>query len=75
MRDNLQKLEQIVKDVFDDNSITLTEDTNICELPNWDSFSHISFMAAVQDEFHVNFSVEEIAIISKVKDILEKIKS
>lgn len=74
MSDILQKLEQIIRDVFDDPSISVTKDTAIRDIPNWDSFSHISFMAAVQDEFRVNFSVEDISTIENIQEILDKIK-
>ncbi|WP_281071321.1 acyl carrier protein [Succinivibrio dextrinosolvens] len=73
--DNLQKVEQIVRDVFDDSSISVTKGTIIRELPNWDSFTHISLMAAIQDEFHTDFSIEEISSIERIQEILEKIES
>ena len=73
--DNLQKVEQIVRDVFDDSSISVTKATIIRELPNWDSFTHISLMAAIQDEFHTDFSIEEISSIERIQEILEKIES
>ena len=73
--DNLQKIEQIVRDIFDDPSISVANDTIIRDLPNWDSFIHISLMAAIQDEFHADFSVEEISSIERIQEILEKIDS
>ncbi len=71
---NIEIIQNIVRDVFNDDSITINEGQNISDIKGWDSFNHISLMAAVQDEFSTNFTTEDISAIRTFNDILKIIE-
>ena len=66
----LDRLTEVFQDVFDDEDLTITTDTNVKELDGWDSLTHITLMAAIQDEFDVKYSIEQITELTTVSDIL-----
>ena len=70
----MHKLEEIFYDVFENDSIILTAETNANDIEEWDSLAHISILAAVQDEFGVRFDMDEIINMKNVGDIINAIK-
>lgn len=67
------KLQEIFADVFDNEEIEITEETNADDIETWDSLTHISILASVQDEFNVSFDMDEIVAMKKVGDMLDAI--
>jgi len=53
-------LEEIIRDIFDLDDVTLQEDTNIREVENWTSFNHIEMMIAVEEAASISLGTEEI---------------
>ncbi len=64
------RLEQVFRDVFDDDSIILYEDTTADDIDDWDSIEHITLIAAVEKEFGMRFSMGEV---SGMKDVGEMV--
>ncbi len=67
------KLEEIFEDVFDEK-ITLTADTTANDVDDWDSLSHITLMAAVEDEFGIKFTMKEVSSMKNVGEMVDIIK-
>ena len=68
-------LNEVFCDVFDDETITVTEATTFSDIENWDSFSHITLIVAVEEAFDIEFSmidVLDIKNIGEMVDIIEK---
>ena len=70
MNDGLERLTEVFRDVFDDDAIRISEGTEIKGIAGWDSLIHISLLTAVQDEFGIRFSMEEMEKIGTAGDIL-----
>jgi len=70
----LKKLQKIFHDVFEDDTIILNENTNPFDIEAWDSLTHISILAAIQDEFSVSFDMSEIIAMKNIGDILNAIE-
>lgn len=56
-------LEEIVRDIFDLDEVTLQEDMKILTVENWTSFNHIEMMIAVEEASSVTLTTEEIQSI------------
>lgn len=71
MTDNeiLDAFTGILRGILDDESIALTSSTARDQVPAWDSFAYISFIAAVEQRFGVKFSVSDIESFRTVGDI------
>ncbi len=66
----LEQLQEIFCDVFDNEFLVIREDMNADDIDTWDSLKHISILAAIQDEFSVSFSMDEIVRMKNIKDIV-----
>ena len=46
-----KRLTDVFREVFDDDSIELNEETTSDDVEDWDSFEHINLVVAVEKEF------------------------
>jgi len=71
------RLNSVFRDVFDDESIEVTDTTTADDIEDWDSLEHINLVAAVEKEFKIKFSMGQIVSMKNVGEminiILEKI--
>lgn len=70
----LKKVQIIFQDIFDDDTLKISEGTSAVDIEAWDSLTHINILAAIQDEFSVSFSMSEIAEMKSVGDIISEIQ-
>ena len=67
------KLLPVFKDVFDDRKIKIDDSTTASNIVGWDSLLHIQLIAAVQDEFELEFSVEDAYNLKNVGELVNLI--
>ena len=70
MNEIYERLNDIFRDVFDDDSISVTTNTTAADIEDWDSLSHITLMAAVEDEFRMKFSMKEVVEMKNVGEMV-----
>lgn len=73
--DILNKIQEIMYDVFDNENLIITGESSSENIDDWDSLSHINIMVQVQKCFDVRFNVEEIANTKNVGKIVELVQS
>lgn len=61
-----ETLNEIFRDIFDDDSIEITAQTNAGDIPEWDSFNHINIVVASEMKFGVKFRTSEIEGLANV---------
>ena len=66
----LENIENIFKELFDDELLRLTEETTAKDLADWDSLMHIKIMTTIEMEFCIKFEMEDIFNVKKVGDII-----
>ena len=69
----LKKINDILKDIFDDETLAITYETTANDVPDWDSLNHINIISSIESEFGVDFSMEEVINFKNVGDIVGKI--
>lgn len=69
----LDKLNEIFVDVFDDETIVITEETSQKEIEDWDSLMHVSLIMSVENEFHIKFTINEVTSIKNVGRMVDLI--
>ena len=68
-----QRLQQIFREAFDDDKLTLTDSLSPETMPDWDSLAHIKLLVGCEEEFGVKFSIEETmesTSVGKLKSVL-----
>lgn len=69
------KLNEVFREVFDDESITVTDATTADDIEEWDSFEHINLLAAVEQEFGMKFSMGQVVSMKNVGEMADIIIS
>ena len=67
------RVQALFRDVFDDDNLTVNDNTSQSDLEGWDSFHQVKLLISVEEEFAVKLSIEEsIALVSvgKLKELL-----
>ena len=63
------RLEQVFRNVFDDDELSLTDDMTAADVPQWDSLAHINLMFALESEFGVTFRGDQLAEFANVGEL------
>jgi acyl carrier protein len=63
------QLYQLIGKVLGVDASLLNEDSNAQNTPKWDSLRHIEVVFAMENAFHVRFTMPEIASLRKLGDI------
>lgn len=69
----LSEMQSIFRDVFDDDSLELTRETNANSIEDWDSLSHIRLIAALEKHFNLKFNFRELQDLNEVGDMVDLI--
>ena len=69
----LAKINEIAKDVFDNDEVELTEQTTAADVEEWDSLSHLSLVSDVEDEFGITFTLAEVSGSKNVGELIDAI--
>lgn len=66
-----ERLNKVFRDVFDDESINVDENTTSDDIEDWDSLEHIRLINAVEDEFNIRFKMKEVSGMANVGEMAE----
>jgi acyl carrier protein len=75
MQDVISQVNEIFKDVLDNNSIALTESTTAADIAEWDSLSHIQLVVAIEKHFHIRFNASEIQSWKNIGEMVRGIQA
>lgn len=68
-----ERLNRVFIEVFDDDSIKLTETTTAKDIEDWDSFEHINLIVAVEKEFQINIPMGKTLEMKNVGEMVDTI--
>ena len=76
--DVYKKLNEIFCDIFDDESIVLSDDTTADDIEDWDALEQINIINQCEAEFGIKFNMKEVTSLKNVGEmvniILEKLQ-
>ena len=78
MSQTLAELNEVFREVFDDDEIDVTRQTSAKDIDEWDSLMHVNLVLAVESRFGVRFTSTEVAALKDVgelSDLVEKKRS
>jgi len=64
---------RILRDLLLDDSMELTMETRREDVPDWDSFNYINFIATVEIEFGIKFKIADIESFENVGAIVTQL--
>ena len=69
-----ERLNEVFRDVFDDDSISVGDATTAADVEGWDSLVHISLLSAIEDEFDIEFSMGQTVSMKNVGEMVDFIE-
>jgi acyl carrier protein len=67
----IEILNDIFRQVFDDDSIVITRETTANDIEEWDSLTHMNLVVAVEAKFKIRFALGELQTLKNVGDLLD----
>ena len=67
----MERLNEVFRDVFDDSSITVDDNTTSKDIEDWDSLEHINLVGAVEQEFKMRFKMKEVSSMKNVGEMAD----
>lgn len=67
----LAQVQEIFRDVLDNEDIVLTPQTTADDVEDWDSLSHIQLIVAIEKKFKIKFTSQEILSWKNVSEMTE----
>jgi acyl carrier protein len=64
-----ERLEELVRGLFNDDEIVLADDLVWSDIPGWDSLAHVNLIFGVEQTFGVEFDDEELSTLATVGDL------
>ena len=69
----IEKIKPIFKDIFDDESLNINENSNSDNVDGWDSLNHILLVVEIENKLKIKFSSGEIASYINVGEMCKAI--
>ncbi len=69
------QLTEILRSVFDDDTLVASSTLAVTDLPNWDSLRTIRLMLTIEKTYGVRFSASEIVELQNVGDLARLIET
>lgn len=66
-----ERLNQVFREVFDDNDIVLEDSTTADDIEDWDSFEHINLVVAVENEFLFKIPMGKVITMKNVGEMVD----
>ena len=66
-------LDEVFQEVFDDETIHVTDSTTADDIEDWDSLEHINLVVAIENHFNVKFNMGEVTAFKNVGEMVDKI--
>jgi len=57
----LDELQDVFRNVFDDDSLQIVDQTTAADVEGWDSLNHLNLIVAIEKRFGVKFATAEIS--------------
>lgn len=70
-----EQLNEVFRDVFDDDTIEVNDQTTSRDIEHWDSLEHINLIAAIETQFGMKFTMGQVVTMKNVGEMVDIISS
>ncbi len=69
----LDEVNNLVREVFQRDDVTLSLESTAADVDGWDSFRHIEIMLAIELRFAIRFTSSELDEMQTIRDLVDAI--
>ena len=70
-----EKLQEIFREVCDDDSIVIGNNMTVDDMEDWDSLSHITLIHEIEAAFGIRFTTREVVAAKNVGEFIHILES
>ena len=70
-----QRLKKVLCNILDILEIEINEQSSMKSISNWDSLKHIQLMTAIEEEFGVTLSIDDMISMTNYPTILKTVSA
>jgi len=67
------KIQEIFRDIFDEEELVISEETTADDIEEWDSLNHINIISAIEKEYKIKFALGELQAMKDVGEMIHLI--
>ena len=71
MSDFDARVQNVFREVFDDEQLTVQRETQAKDVEGWDSLTHITLIMTLEDTFRVKFTTREVMGFQNVGEMMD----
>lgn len=71
MSNILEELQPLFRDILDQPTLRITRKSNSSNVEGWDSLAHINLVTAIEQEYNVKFSIDELLELKNVGEMVD----
>lgn len=68
-------LQEIFRDVFDDENLVISEETTADDIEDWDSIAQMNLIVVIEKQFGLKLNIKEINALKNVGEMISLIQS
>jgi len=69
----LNTVQEIFRDIFDDQSLLIENSTTSEDIEDWDSMNHLSLVSAIEKKFSIRFALGELQSLNDVGALIDRL--
>lgn len=70
----IEELQDIFRDIFDDEDIVITKETTSEDIDDWDSLTHMQLILEIEKHYNIKFTTAEIKKAANVGEFIQIIE-
>jgi acyl carrier protein len=67
----LPELQEIFRDVFDQDDLVITRESSAATVEDWDSLAHVNLVTAIEKRYKIKFALGELQELKNVGDMID----
>ena len=76
IRDDIyMRVREIFRDIFDDDTLEISDTTNAEDIEDWDSLEQINILVSIEREFGIKFSIADVESLENVGQTIDLIEN
>ena len=70
----MKDVQVILREIMENDSLVITDNTNSDEVEEWDSLTHIQLVVEIEKHFKINFTSDEIGGYENIGEMCKGIE-
>ena len=71
----MELLQDIFRDVFDDEELTIGEETTAADIEDWDSLTNMTIISEIEKRWNIHFKLRDIIRMKNIGDMADAVIS